>query len=98
MFADMSRDDPQIVPRTYSRRGASWKVHLSKEEMDEKIRALVKIEHSGAHVWRFLRTCEARRSQQRPPPKRITWENRPEWNGNIIDLIPVVGGTPVVFA
>ena len=98
MFSDVPRDGPQILPLTYDRRAASWKAHLSKGETYRKIDGMDRSEHASMRVERFLRNCEERRSQQHPPPKKVVWENRLKWNSSIINLIPVVGGPPVVFA
>ena len=87
VFKGMPRDDPRNVPRTLNhRQDVRRKAYLSKEEGYEKMRERSRLAFAEFHVERFLRKREERRSQQRPPPKRITWENRPKWNGVIADL------------
>ena len=61
---------------------------LSKEEKQEIIMVEYRIVDADSDVKRFLGTCEARRSKQRPPPKRISWENRPKWDGKVIEMTP----------
>lgn len=89
---------PRLAPRKFRRKKALWNALLSKEEMQGTIRAEYGIEGADLNVQRFLGTCEARRSMQRPPPKRISWENRPKWDGSMINLAPVVDGAFVVFS
>lgn len=86
MFADMPRDNSQLMLVKLSRVDVSQKALLSKEETSKKIERIDRREHASCQVYRFLKKCEARRSEQRPPPKRALWENRPRWNGTIIDL------------
>ena len=87
IFADMPREDPQLVPIKLDHEKASQKANLSKEGTFEKIERIDRREHASCEVLHFLKKCEARRSEQRPPPKRVLWENRPRWNGSIINLI-----------
>ena len=46
-------------------------------------------------VMGFLRKCEERRASERPLRSRMSWRDRPKWNGKIINLIPVVGDVAV---
>ena len=86
MFADVLRDTYQLGLIKLSRVDVSQKAHLSKEEIFEKIESIDRREHAPCQVYRFLKKCEACRSEQCPPPKRVLWENRPRWNGGIINL------------
>ena len=86
MLARAPLGDPQFVFRNFSRKEASWKVLLSKEERQEMITAKHSIVDYELGVKRFLLKCEARRSKQRPPPKGISWGNRPKWDCKIVNL------------
>ena len=79
-----------------SRTEASYKVILSKEEMQEARDIRNRLEDVGCDVKRFRMKCEARRSQQCPPPSKVSRGNRHKWGSEIINLTPVIGGTPVV--
>ena len=96
MFSDMLRGNPQTTLLRPSRQEASEKALLSKEEKYGKVGSKDRIEHAFFEVRRFLANCGARGSRQPPPPKRISCEKRPRWNGAIINLTPVVGGALVV--
>ena len=86
MFADMPRDDAQLVPMKFRRVDARERTHLSKEEIFRMTESSDRFESASIRVSQFLRECRALRAKQRPPPKRVLWENRPRWNGGIIDL------------
>ena len=81
---------PPAVPRL-SHRSASYKALLSKGEMQEVMNAMNRLEDADCDVTQFLMKCQARRSRQRPPASRISWENRSKWSGEISNLTPVVG-------
>lgn len=85
---------PPRVPRRLGRHVASGEALLSNEVRIERGEARNRLENARCDVERFLERCEARRSQQRLPPNRISWRNRPRWNGSITNLTPVVGGSP----
>ena len=70
------------VPRRLGRQGASRMALLSKEERPERRKARYRLDDAKCGVERFLENCEARRSQQRPPPNRISW--RTGLNGMIV--------------
>ena len=86
MFADLPRDDTRLVPIKLRRVDVREMAHLSKEDIFRMIESIDRIESASSRVCQFLSKCRARRSKQRPPPKRVLWENRPRSNGSITNL------------
>ena len=64
---------------------------LSKEERWRRFDEDDRVRYAFGEADRSLTDCEERRSIQRLPPSGIAWENRPKWDGEIINLTPVVG-------
>ena len=95
MQAQAKPDDSQFRPRHFSPQDRSMKALLSKEERLRRRGAERRVEDASFDVRRLLLKCEARRATQRPPPSRISCENRPKWDGGIINLTPVGDGSPV---
>ena len=71
---------------------------LSKEEGLRRIDVWDGRGFAFCEVGRFLGECDECRVAQRPPLSSIVWKNRPKWDGEIIDLAPVVGGPPIALA
>ena len=96
MFAEVSRDDQQIVPRTHNKKGARRIVYVSFGERLVKVEEGERLDYCSIRADRFCRKCEECRAQQPPPPTRIIFEKRPPWNGVITRLAPVIRGDPAV--
>ena len=67
MLIRTALDDPQFVPRNFSRQEASSNILLSKLERLIIIKVERRMEYVSFDVRRLLRKCEARRAVQRPP-------------------------------
>ena len=84
---------PPVVAPKFGRWESPRTAHLPKDETMSKIRPRSEMEFADDGVRYFLARCEERRGKSKErPPKRVSWENRPRWNGSIINLALVVGG------
>ena len=81
---------PLFLPRKYSEKDTSMKSLLSKEEIQERVKADDGLLGADQDVMVSLDKCEGRRSRHRLLPNRVSWENRPKWGGNIIGLTPLL--------
>ena len=75
MFADVPRDDTQLVPIKLSRVDDVRRLIYPKAEIFRMIEGMDRMEFALSRVSQFLSKCRARRSEQHPPPKRVLWEN-----------------------
>ena len=85
MFADMRRDNTQLVPDKLSRVDASMNIHLSKEESFGVVESIDRREYASCRVYQFLSNCRTHWSEQRPPP--IGFYGRTALGGMVASLI-----------